>query len=390
MPSYGISDTGFNRKRLDVLLSELDASTIAIFGDNFNVSPESPDGQVNGIISESNANLWELAEFVYNAFNPSAASGVSLSNLVQMNGITRLPETNSRVELTLTGTIGTSILAGNFVSANDSGEQFEIESDVIIGSGGVVTVFASAINAGPILGLASTIGTIDTPITGWDTVNNISDAIEGSFEETDVELRSRREGSIASASQSIIDAIFAAVSNVDGVTNVTILENDTYAFDVNRTPPKSFHTIVVGGVDEDIASAISLKKTIGIRPYGTTDVILQDSQGIDHTVSFSRPTEIDIHIEMTLIKGSNYPVDGDDQIKQAIIDYANGNLVVGSEFSLGDDVIYSRLYTPINSIPDHEVDSLFIGITSSPTGEINIPIDVDEISRFTIGNIVIL
>ena len=390
MPSYGISDTGFNRKRLDVLLLELNDNTISIFGDNFNVSPESPDGQVNGIISESNANLWELAEFVYNAFNPSAASGVSLSNLVQMNGITRLPETNSRVELTLAGTIGTSILAGNFVSVNDSGEQFVTETDVIIDSGGTITVFASAVNPGPILGLATTIGTIDTPITGWNTVNNILDAIEGSFEETDVELRSRREKSISKASQSIIDAIYAEVSNVDGVTSLTVLENDTEITDVNGTPPKSFHVIVGGGLDSDIADAIILKKPIGIKPYGSTTVVVNDSQNIPHNISFSRPTEIDIYIEMTLTKGTNYPTDGDDLIKQAIVDYSNGDLISGIEFSLGDDVIYSRLYTPINSVPDHEVDSLFIGLSASPTGIINIPIGIDEISRFTIGNIVIL
>ena len=90
MPDFGITPEGFNRKRLDQLLNELNDEVKSIFGDNFNVSPESPDGQVNGTISESNANLWEIAEESYNAFNPSAATGVTLSNLVQLNGITRL------------------------------------------------------------------------------------------------------------------------------------------------------------------------------------------------------------------------------------------------------------------------------------------------------------
>jgi hypothetical protein len=84
MSDYGVSSTGFKRKRLNLLLEELNSEVKAIFGDNFNVSPESPDGQINGVVSESNANLWELAEEAYNAFNPKAASGVTLRNLVQL------------------------------------------------------------------------------------------------------------------------------------------------------------------------------------------------------------------------------------------------------------------------------------------------------------------
>lgn len=67
MSEFGISAEGFKRKRLDQLLAELNDEVKSIFGDNFNVSPESPDGQVNGTISESNANLWEIAEESYNA-----------------------------------------------------------------------------------------------------------------------------------------------------------------------------------------------------------------------------------------------------------------------------------------------------------------------------------
>jgi hypothetical protein len=48
MSDYGISSEGFKRKRLDQLLEELNSEVKSIFGDNFNVSPESPDGQVNG------------------------------------------------------------------------------------------------------------------------------------------------------------------------------------------------------------------------------------------------------------------------------------------------------------------------------------------------------
>lgn len=389
MSEFGISNEGFKRKRLDQLLEELNDEVKSIFGDNFNVSPESPDGQINGVVSESNANLWELAEESYNAFNPSAATGVTLSNLVQLNGITRLPATSSRVQLSVTGTAGTTIPAGSLVSTSDTGDQFSTEVSITLDGAGNGSVFASAVNTGPITALAGTVTEIDTPITGWSTVTNSADAQVGTNEETDVELRSRRERSVARDAQAIIDAIFAAVANVPGVTQTVVLENDTDVVDSNGLPPHSFQAIVVGGVNEDIGDAIWLKKPAGILSFGNTSVQIIDSQGIPHDISFSRPTEVDIYVEVTLNTFAEYPANGDDLIKQAIVDYANGDLVAGRGFSLADDVVYTRLYTPINSVQGHEITDLRIGTSPSPTGTSNIPIAATEISNFLTVNIVV-
>lgn len=389
MSEFGISNEGFKRKRLDQLLEELNDEVKSIFGDNFNVSPESPDGQINGVVSESNANLWEIAEESYNAFNPSAATGVTLSNLVQLNGITRLPATSSRAQLSLSGTAGTFIPAGSLVSTSDTGDQFSTELDVTLDGAGNASVFANALNTGPITALAGTITEIDTPITGWSSVTNSADAQIGTNEETDVELRSRREQSVARDAQAIIDAIFAGVANVPGVTQTVVLENDTNVVDGNGLPPHSFQVIAVGGVDEDIADVIWLKKPAGILSFGNTTVQIIDSQGIPHDISFSRPTEIDIYVEVDLTTFPEYPANGDELIKQAIVDYANGELIAGRGFSLADDVIYTRLYTPINSVQGHEIDALRIGTSPSPTGTSNIPIGATEISNFLTVNIVV-
>lgn len=390
MSEYGVSSEGFKRKRLDLLLSEINAEVKSIFGENFNTSPESPDGQINGVISESNANLWEIAEESYNTFNPSAATGVALSNLVQLNGITRLPASSSRSNLTITGSAGVTIPSGSLVSTSDTGDQFSTEIDLVLDGSGNGTVFASAISTGPIKGLTGTLTVIDTPITGWDTVTNIADAVEGTNEETDVELRVRREQSVARDAQAIIDAIFAEVRAVVGVTEVTVLENDTDTGpDANGLPAHSVHVIVVGGADEDIAEAIFLKKTLGATPFGTVTVAVDDDQGIPHDISFSRPTEIPIYIIVNLTAFPDYPTTGDADIKQAIVDYSEGLSVQGRGFFLGDDVIHSELYTPVNSIQGHTVDSLFIGIAPAPAGTADLPIAISETSTFVITNITV-
>lgn len=389
MSEFGISLTGFKRKRLDQLLRELNDEVKTIFGENFNVSPESPDGQINGVISESNAKLWELAEEAYNAFNPSAATGVTLSNLVQLNGLNRLAATSSRVELSITGTTGTVIPAGSLVSTSDTSDTFTTETQITLDGAGNGVVFARATNAGAITALAGTITEIDTPVTGWSSVTNLTDAQEGTDEETDVELRVRRALSVARDAQAIIDAIFAEVGSIANVTQVAVLENDTNVTDSNGLPPHSFHVIAIGGTDEDIGNAIWLKKPAGILSFGTTTVQIQDSQGVPHDISFSRPTAIDIYVDVTVNAFADYPATGDDLIKQAIVDYANGLLVEERGFSLAEDVIYTRLYTAINSVQGHEISDLRIGTSPAPVATSNIPISSTEISNFTTANITV-
>lgn len=389
MSEYGVSKTGFKRKRLDLLLQELNSEVKSIFGENFNVSPESPDGQINGVISESNANLWEIAEEAYNAFNPSAATGAALSNLVQLNGIERLRATKSRVQVTLSGTTGTIIPQGSLISTSDTGNEFSTVSEIVLDGAGNGSVFATSVDFGPVQALAGTLTQIDTPITGWSTVTNSFDADLGSKEETDVELRARRERSVAIAGQAMVDSIFAAVANIDGVTNTVVLENDTNSTDGNGLPPHSFQVIAVGGTSADIAQTIWNKKPAGIASFGNVSETILDSQGISHDISFSRPTEVDIYVEVTVTPDENYPSNGDELIKQAIVDYANGDLVDGRGFSLGDNVIYTRLYTPINSVQGHEIADLKIGATPSPTGTSNIIISATEIASFTVSNITV-
>jgi len=390
MSEYGISSTGFKRKRLNLLLEELNSEVKAIFGDNFNVSPESPDGQVNGVISESNANLWELAEEAYNAFNPKAAAGTTLSNLVQLNGITRLAATRSHVELTLTGDSGTVIPEGSLISTSDTGDELSTDVSVTIDGTGNAIVQATALEFGPITMLAGTITEIDNPVTGWDTVNNTADAIEGTNEESDPDLRARRQRSVARDAQAIIDGIRAAVENIDNVTQAVVLENDTDAVDGNGLPAHSFQVVVSGGADIDVADIIWLKKPAGIQAFGDITEQIIDSQGVSHDISFSRPTAVTIYVEVTITTFAEYPANGDDLIKQAIVDYANGDLVDNRSFGLADDVIYTRLYTPINSVAGHEIDDLQISISSPASGTANIAIAVDEIADFQIANITVV
>ncbi len=385
----GLSPTGFERKRLDQLLSELNAEMQAIFGSNLNLDPQSPDGQVNGVIAESQANLWEIAEQVYNSFNPSSATGVSLSNLVQLNGITRKAATFSTVAVDVTGNNGTVIPAGSLVSTVDVGDQFAIDADITIALG-VGSGTATAVNAGEINAFAGTLTVIDTPVFGWDTVNNPTDANPGENEETDAELRRRRQLSFASGSVAQIESMLSAILSIINVESAIVYENDTTTTNPDGVPRQHVAAVVEGGTDADIAQALFDNKAAGIGTHGAVTVPVIDSQGISHDISFDRPVLVDIYVDVTVTPLPNYPGDGDDQIKQAIVDFANGLLIEGAGYGISDDVIYSQLYTPINSVQGVQVDDLRIGIAPSPTGTTNIVIGNFELSAFDTTRINVL
>lgn len=58
-----------------------------------------------------------------------------------------------------------------------------------------------------------------------------------------------------------IESIEANVlDDVPGVRAAIVIENDTNVEDADGRPPNSFETVVLGGLDEDIAMAIFRKK----------------------------------------------------------------------------------------------------------------------------------
>lgn len=234
---------------------------------------------------------------------------------------------------------------------------------------------------GPYEQTAMTIDTISVPIAGWDSVINPVAATTGRFQETDAELRERFRNSKFFQSQNILESLIDALKNVEGVEDAVVYENDTDVTDSLGVPRKSFLPIVLGGLPTDVATAIWQNKPTGILSYGPTTVAIVDSQGLSHNISFKVPTEIPIYMDIEISDVGGLAGDAPATIRQNIIDYANAN------YFIGDDVIYSRFYTPINSVPGHMVNSFTMGTSPSPVGMSNIPIAFDAVATFAPGNI---
>ena len=380
----GLDPTGFTPKRLDEILEEVNQGSKDIFGESLNVSPSSPDGQMNGLNASARADLWDLVNITYTSFDPAAAQGTALSRLVLLNGISRLPATKSTAVCTFTGLENTNIPIGFRVAVASLGDIFVTTQAGTIPVSGTLDLTMEAEEFGPVQAEANTLTNIVNPLNGVISVTNALSADLGSNEESDQELRIRQILSTAIPSQNLIDSLYASLLQLDGVNkNAYVYENDTSATDARGLPPHSFNVVIKGGDDTEIAQTIFKSKTPGVLSFGTTTIQITDSQGFTRDIAFSRPILIPIYVTINTNQTAGFPANGVDLIKQAIIDYALINILIGQP------VERTRLFTPINSVQGHSVQSLFIGLTPSPTGTSDIAIPFNALAEFLTANIVV-
>jgi uncharacterized phage protein gp47/JayE len=378
-----LTSSGFVLATLSDRLAQLEAAMQAIFGPNINLDPNAVDGETIGIFGESIANLELLAQYIYQSFDPNTAIGAALSRLVQLNGIRRLPGAYSTVQVTCTGTQGTAIPASSLVQSADGSTTWKTTEDVTIDATGQATATAQASAMGPLAAPIGTLTIIGTPLYGWQSVTNTAAAVLGQLEETDEQLRIRRAQSTATPAQGIVDALYGALLNLTGVTQVVLYENPTGAVDANGMAAHSLYAVVQGGATADILQTLWLKKSVGPVLLGATSGQVYDSRGNPHTMYFDRPQSVNVYVTVNLTKRPGWPVDGAIRIANAIVAWGQANQ------KIGQDVVQSALYTPINGIPGISVTSLLLGIAPNPTASANLAVPFNGLAVFDPSRIVV-
>ncbi len=393
---YGIDDTGFTTKRLPEIKADMEESVRQALGADATLLPDSIEGQIIAILSEIASGLWEELHGAYGSFNPLFVTGQALDNLVFLNGLSRLPALKSNTYVDITGTDGTVIPAGSIIRHSSTQAEFLTSVAVTIGTDfptGTAQALVNARKEGAILAAAGTLTVIGSPVNGWDTVNNSVDVVQGRNTETDTELRARRNRSLFIAGSSSLDAILSEISRLESVVHSGGVENFSDVTDANGVPPHSFEAVVSGGLDSSIGSAIWDKKPAGIQAFGTTTVQVLDIFGNSHDISFTRPTSIPIYFRANVTFLGEIPADASIVFTDYLLRYISGELVSGVDVSVGDNVVNSRLYTPLNlAYPNHTINSLETSIDNVNWSSADISISYKEVSSwdesritFTVG-----
>ena len=417
------------------------------------IPADSVAGQRIGLHAERMAELWEIGQALGSSFDPDGATGRALDILCAITGTVRNQERRTTGTVALTGDPATVVPAGATVSIPVVGTRFDVDANAtlvalsawtvntayalgdrvkngvsparvyqamaagtsaLVGSGpsGTGSAIAdatvtwsyvgdgtAAIDAtitaqvpGPFAALTGQITSIESPVSGWLSVRNMSDALVGAYVETDAALRNRREAELAGRGNGPVPAIRADILKIgqgtaNAVLDCIVFENYTDVVDANGIPPHSFEAVVLGGLDADIRQVIFDTKPAGIRPHGGVTGTVTDSTGISHIIKFTRPTVYSIWIEIDVTyNAATWPLDGVAQVNAAIL----AALTPANGYTLGKDVTVWGIGAGVDVVPGVlNVTAIRLGTAPAPVGTADIPIGIREVALFDSARILV-
>lgn len=390
-----ITSAGVTGTTLQEYLAEIQARYEAIDPD-WNITPESPDGQAISIWAETLALLDEQVQYAYMSRDPATAIDQALNDIATYAGLERQRATFSTATVILSGVSGTVVPAGYRVRNATTGTTWALDGEVVIDGPTAANVTATVRGALP--ASIGALSEIADPVAGWQAVTNTQAAAIGRDEEGNNQFRLRRNRSVALPGSNQVDNIFAAVSNVDGVTQVRVYENPEDEVDANGLAKNSIAVFVQGGGVEAVRAAITPKKNPGCgmnRYSGFPNTISEDTVtplGNPVNITFFRPELISIYVVVT-INTTQMSEATKETIKQAIVDFSLEGFIPGEGFTkrgfrIGERAAAGKLYTPVNNIVGDQgaTESITVGTAPDPTGAV-VPIAFNQLAVFDTANI---
>lgn len=219
-----------------------------------------------------------------------------------------------------------------------------------------------------------------TSIDGWRGLYNPFKILPSYGIETDEEFKERIEFGTGKRFSSW-DSIYARLYQVKGVTFVNVKFNSSKN-SVGGVTNNGLAISILGGDEDEIALAIADSVSAGIGTVGTISKVVRDINYGEHTVYFSRPEIIPLTMKMQITQYRNFPTNGKQLIKQAIVDYFNS-------LSVGEAVQYSRLYSPINTVAGFSVANMVIGKQGGDLVRDNIFMNYNQVASLSADNILI-
>lgn len=359
-----ITDKGLTYERLDVILARISNEFRAIYGNDININPDTPDGQIIGIFSQALADLNEAIAGIYAMSDPTKAVGTWLDIQLKYVGSSRIrPQYSYLNNVEIDTEIGTIIPEGFSVVDENNTEWVTVNSATAT-SNKLYMQFRSR-DYGAFMVAADSSLTAKTIVMGVGLIRTTSDAQLGNLQESDAAALARFLRSYQQNNINDVEGLEGALLALPDVRDVVIYENYTGTMDARGVEPHTINTVIIGGDDEQIAQTILKKKTMGCGVQGSTSVTLFYRE-IERIIDFDRASRVDISVKVTVIRRNAMDVNV-DEIKSSI---------ASNEFLIGEDVIAGSLYCGVNN-QSYRVKSVTLS-TDTLTDELIIPIGLRE------------
>lgn len=374
-----LTEEGIKIERLDSIVSTLENGLRQIYGQNIDLSPNTPDGQVVGLLAQIRMDFEELAENVYRQLDPDVATGAWLEQRVAYAGLMRRGANYSYLRsVALTGEPNTRLYSGIVVSDTHK-VRWVLASDVTLDSNGSARADFRSEQLGAFNLAKNTNLTIETITLGLISATTQEDAEVGIEEETDIQLRERFLFSRTKNAQNSAEAINAKIAALPDVKHVRVLENNTGQRDSFGVEPHSINVIVNGGDSADIADVIYQNKGAGVGLQGDTQVTLQRDNE-QRVIKFDRATMVDIQISMRCVRYEDFTQINKSEITEQLAKQV---------FNIGQTVSLSRLYSPINQVGGFWVKELKIARKGQQLKAENVVLQPREIARILPNDVTI-
>jgi hypothetical protein len=262
-----------------------------VYGSDIDLSTASADGVFINDMALIINNILQIMKSLYSNLNVDTASGVYLDALCRLANVNRMSATKSTASIIVkslltTGdpvTFGDVDENGNVVNqitfVDKAGTEWVSDASVTLGPGENAEVKVTCTEAGPVDAPAGWIN--QTMLVMNLSVTQTADAIRGSNEETDTELRQRRAQSSGANGISVLESLVGALLEVTGIDDVSIYNNNTLenatAKDGTVIAPHNIYVVIrqqkgLNIDDSTICDLIYTKLTPGIKTTASAAV----------------------------------------------------------------------------------------------------------------------
>lgn len=363
-----LDENGYSQLDLPTALMQVRGDLQSNFSPNIDLSDGAFFGQMARTLAQMLIENDEKAESVYDAGFIGFSDGVSLDRVASNYGLVRKQAKAAEVTLSFIGAANYVITDGT-VFMDSLGNEFYTLEPVQLDINGAGSTTAVSNELGDAFNVAAnSIQNAQLPVEEIETVNNPADAAGGQDMEADYDFRKRVMQAALANDSATHNGLITAMLNVDGVTAVKIVENDTMETDTAGNPAKTIHFYVNGGTDEDVGTAIFNRIAAGVATYGGKSSVVSDVAGNDHTVYFDRPVQLPVYASVSVNATSDFnQTDGIDDIKTAIEGYVES-------LTMGEDVIYNQFFSNLYALDGIVSVTLNIGTAADTLGMNNLKV----------------
>lgn len=369
-----VTDKGIMTESLNDIINRLESKFKEIYGDDIDLSPDTPDGQMLGVFAQELANCNDVISFCVRMLNPYTSTGRWLTDRALYAGLERRGAKHTYSNnVSIKGDGASLISVGGLLVANSDASRWEVMS---ITKNSEKDYSATIRSEQP--------GVFDLPadeeltpeiVVGVTSIVTTEKSVGGADEESDLELLTRFMKSHSINNFDDRAGVEAQVLSIDDVYQAVVYENFTGQTDEKCIPGHSINVVVDGGSDNEIAFAILRKKKGGCGLFGKEEVEVM-SDGALRKAYFDRAKNKEVSVVVTVKRIT--PLTDIDH--KAIKDSLSG-----LKFGIGEDVYANNLIcampipagfviqsVTVNGVASVSVDYREIAVIRSESVEVNI------------------